>query len=343
VALFSLIAGTAVFYYRGPLLSTLGMTTESPRQALIEVQAAAPTEPEGAAGEAEQAASGLESEAETDAVDDLTDSTESVAGEAVAEIVAADEPVPLVPGLPVEEALTSIDSIFWQEEAGETVVVLVADGLFRTEGYASLRLPGSPPRLLVKIPGVRRPFRPDRLAIDSQHVLRVRTGLHAEPDGSTLHVVADLISDRVQLLRIVPDGTELRVVFTDSIGFQELLTAADVDAFMAQKQGSAILVINSVCGCAAGQARPGVRKAIEHDSRPEQLATVFAGQDLEATAKARSYFADIPPSSPSIVLFKDGELVYFVPRHRIESRSAEAVAEDLTAAFERYFSAAPVS
>ncbi len=125
-----------------------------------------------------------------------------------------------------------------------------------------------------------------------------------------------------------------------SIGFQELLTAADVDAFMAQKEGSAMLVINSVCGCAAGQARPGIRKAIEHAARPQRLVTVFAGQDVEATARARSHFADIPPSSPSIALLKDGELVYFVPRHRIESRSAEAVAEDLTSAFDRYFAAA---
>ncbi len=104
--------------------------------------------------------------------------------------------------------------------------------------------------------------------------------------------------------------------------------------------GSAMLVINSVCGCAAGQARPGVRLALEHESRPERLATVFAGQEVEATARARGHFADIPPSSPSIALFKEGELVYFVPRHRIESRSAEDVAADLTAAFDRLFAVA---
>ncbi len=125
-----------------------------------------------------------------------------------------------------------------------------------------------------------------------------------------------------------------------SIGFQELVTAEEVDGFMAQKEGTAMLVVNSVCGCAAGQARPGVRKALEYDIRPARLATVFAGQELEATARARSYFADIPPSSPAIALFKDGELVYFVPRHRIESRSAEEVAQDLTSAFDRYFAAA---
>jgi putative YphP/YqiW family bacilliredoxin len=128
-----------------------------------------------------------------------------------------------------------------------------------------------------------------------------------------------------------------------SIGFQELVSPEDVDAFMAQKDGTAMLVINSVCGCAAGQARPGVRLAVQHGARPDRLVTVFAGQDVEATRQARSYFADVPPSSPSIALFKDGELMYFVPRHRIESRSAEDVAADLTAAFERYFEPAAAS
>ena len=125
-----------------------------------------------------------------------------------------------------------------------------------------------------------------------------------------------------------------------TLGFNELLTAEDVDSFMEDKSGTAILVINSVCGCAAGQARPGVRQALQHDVKPDRLFTVFAGQEVEATARARKYFADIPPSSPSIALFKDGELVYFVPRHRIESRSAQEVAADLTAAFERYFAPA---
>jgi putative YphP/YqiW family bacilliredoxin len=120
-----------------------------------------------------------------------------------------------------------------------------------------------------------------------------------------------------------------------AFGFLELRTAEEVDAFLAEKKGSALLVINSVCGCAAGQARPGVRQAIQADVKPDRLATVFAGQDLEATARARSFFADIPPSSPSIALFKDGELVYFVPRHRIEGRTAEEVAQDLSATFAR--------
>jgi len=121
-----------------------------------------------------------------------------------------------------------------------------------------------------------------------------------------------------------------------SAGVQELRTAEEVDAFMNETSGTAMLVVNSVCGCAAGMARPGVRLALQNERRPDRVATVFAGQDLEATAKARSYFADIPPSSPSLALYKDGELVYFVPRHRIEGRMAEEVAADLTSAFERF-------
>jgi len=128
-----------------------------------------------------------------------------------------------------------------------------------------------------------------------------------------------------------------------SIGFEDLMTAEAVDSFINEKASSAILVVNSVCGCAAGQARPGVALAMQSENKPERLVTVFAGQEIEATNQARSYFADIPPSSPSIALFKEGEMVYFVPRHRIESRSAEDVAADLTAAFDRYFAAAPAS
>ncbi len=117
-----------------------------------------------------------------------------------------------------------------------------------------------------------------------------------------------------------------------SIGVQELLTADEVDRWMNEKSGTSLLVINSVCGCAAGMARPGVRMALEGQTKPDRVATVFAGQDLEATARARGHFAEIPPSSPSMALFKDGELVYFLPRHRIEGRSADQVAADLQAA-----------
>ena len=118
-----------------------------------------------------------------------------------------------------------------------------------------------------------------------------------------------------------------------SAGVQELRTAEEVDAFMSEKEGTAMLVVNSVCGCAAGMARPGIRLALQGDRRPDRVATVFAGQDLEATARARSYFADIPPSSPAIAFLKDGELVYFMPRHRIEGRDAQSVARDLTQVF----------
>jgi len=116
-------------------------------------------------------------------------------------------------------------------------------------------------------------------------------------------------------------------------GFEELHTPEDVDRLLAEKSGTTLLVVNSVCGCAAGMARPGVRLALQEGPRPERLATVFAGVDVEATARARAHFADIPPSSPSMALFKEGELVWFLPRHRIEGRDALAVAGDLRAAF----------
>lgn len=126
------------------------------------------------------------------------------------------------------------------------------------------------------------------------------------------------------------------------LGFAELTTAPDVDRFLGEKEGTALLVVNSVCGCAAGMARPGVALALERETRPERLGTVFAGQDVEATAQARSHFAQIPPSSPSMALFKDGELVWFLPRHRIEGRTAEDVASDLAGAFEQHCARAAV-
>ena len=118
------------------------------------------------------------------------------------------------------------------------------------------------------------------------------------------------------------------------MGFAELNTPDEVDGFMAEDSGTTLVVVNSVCGCAAGMARPGVRLALENGIKPDRLATVFAGQDVEATERARSYFGDYPPSSPSMALFKDGELVHFVPRHQIEGRTAEMVAEALAAALE---------
>lgn len=123
------------------------------------------------------------------------------------------------------------------------------------------------------------------------------------------------------------------------LGVTELLTAAEVDQWFANKSGSSLLIINSVCGCAAGQARPSVAVALDHATRPERVATVFAGQDLEATTRARAHFADFPPSSPSMVLFQDGEIVHFVPRHRIESRAAAEIAAELTEAFDKFSAA----
>jgi putative YphP/YqiW family bacilliredoxin len=120
------------------------------------------------------------------------------------------------------------------------------------------------------------------------------------------------------------------------IGAEELLTPEDVDTFMKEASGTRLLIVNSVCGCAAGMARPGVTIALQNEARPDRVATVFAGQDLEATERARSYFPDYPPSSPSFALFKNSDLVHFVPRHAIEGRDAQTVAFDLVAAFDRH-------
>ncbi len=120
------------------------------------------------------------------------------------------------------------------------------------------------------------------------------------------------------------------------LGIQELRTPEEVEAQVPGAEGTALIVINSVCGCAAGQCRPGVAEALNHSVTPDHLFTVFAGQDKEATAKAREYFAPYPPSSPSIALMKDGELVHFIERHQIENRSAADIAADLTDAFDRF-------
>lgn len=118
-------------------------------------------------------------------------------------------------------------------------------------------------------------------------------------------------------------------------GVKELLTPDDVDALM-KKGGTTLVVVNSVCGCAAGMARPGVNQALKNDKKPDNVASVFAGQDLEATARFRSHIPDIPPSSPSLALFKDGELVFFVPKHRIEGRDAGGLAADLVGMFDEF-------
>ena len=120
-----------------------------------------------------------------------------------------------------------------------------------------------------------------------------------------------------------------------SMSVEELLDEAQVDAFMA-REGTKLVFINSVCGCAAGQARPALRLALQHATKPDHVGTVFAGQDLEATNKARAYLEQVPPSSPSIALFKGGELVHFVPRHMIENRDANTIAFDLVGAFDEH-------
>jgi putative YphP/YqiW family bacilliredoxin len=120
------------------------------------------------------------------------------------------------------------------------------------------------------------------------------------------------------------------------IGFRELRTPGEVDAVLGNSKGTVLVVVNSVCGCAAGRARPAVAYALSHPARPEVLATVFAGQDQEATTQARSYLADYPPSSPSIALLRDGKLLYMLERRDIEGRMPEEIAEDLTRAFDQF-------
>lgn len=120
------------------------------------------------------------------------------------------------------------------------------------------------------------------------------------------------------------------------LGFEELRTPQEVDAVLGRETATTLVVVNSVCGCAARNARPATRLALEHEVRPRRLLTVFAGQDAEATAQARSYFAPYPPSSPQIALFRDGKLVFMLERRQIEGRQAQEIARDLTAAFDRY-------
>ena len=119
------------------------------------------------------------------------------------------------------------------------------------------------------------------------------------------------------------------------IGARELLSAAEVDAAM-EEAGTALLVVNSVCGCAAGNARPAVAMALGNETVPDRVLTVFAGQDLEATERAREHMTGYRPSSPSIALFKDGEHVFMLERHQIEGRDATEIARDLTVAYDRF-------
>ncbi|RHW42275.1 BrxA/BrxB family bacilliredoxin [Neobacillus notoginsengisoli] len=117
-------------------------------------------------------------------------------------------------------------------------------------------------------------------------------------------------------------------------GFTELKTSEEVEEFMKEAKGTALVVVNSVCGCAAGLARPAVTQSVlNSDKKPDRLVTVFAGQDKEATAKMREFFGDIEPSSPSVALVKDGKVVHFIPRHDIEGNTLEGIMENLSSAF----------
>jgi putative YphP/YqiW family bacilliredoxin len=120
-----------------------------------------------------------------------------------------------------------------------------------------------------------------------------------------------------------------------SLGVQELRTAGAVDTVVT-RPGTVMVVVNSVCGCAAGKARPGVALALHHTPRPDLVTTVFAGADIEATDRARQYFIGYPPSSPSVGLLKDGKLVFMLERHQIENQNAEAIARQLIAAFDKH-------
>jgi putative YphP/YqiW family bacilliredoxin len=121
-----------------------------------------------------------------------------------------------------------------------------------------------------------------------------------------------------------------------NIGIEETRTPQQVEAALSETKGTLLVVVNSVCGCAAGRARPGIAMALQGDARPDRSITVFAGADIEATATARAHFAPYPPSSPQIGLFKDGKLVYMLERHQIENKFADQIADELTQAFQRF-------
>ncbi len=121
-----------------------------------------------------------------------------------------------------------------------------------------------------------------------------------------------------------------------NVGFEELIDSESVDQFLTQESGTLLVVVNSVCGCAAGNMRPGVKLSLQHSKKPEILTTVFAGVDTDAVSQARKYFLPYPPSSPSIALFKDGKLVHFLERHHIEGGSAQMIAANLAAAYDAY-------
>jgi len=120
------------------------------------------------------------------------------------------------------------------------------------------------------------------------------------------------------------------------LGIEELRSAADVDRVLSGYPGTTMVVVNSICGCAAGRMRPAVRLALQHATIPNSIVSVFAGQDMEATERARSYFTGYPPSSPCIAILRDGKVVYMMQRQQIETRAATAIAADLRAAFDQH-------
>lgn len=120
------------------------------------------------------------------------------------------------------------------------------------------------------------------------------------------------------------------------LGVEEMRTPSDVDAMLKDAKGTTLVVVNSICGCAARNARPAVASALRHSVKPDHLTTVFAGQDTAAAQRARSYFTGYPPSSPSIGLLKDGQLVFMLERYQIEGRMADEIAKDLVEAFDKY-------
>jgi putative YphP/YqiW family bacilliredoxin len=120
------------------------------------------------------------------------------------------------------------------------------------------------------------------------------------------------------------------------LGIEELRTPEEVDAKLKDAKGTTLVVVNSICGCAARMARPAVATALEHDAKPDHLTTVFAGQDADATNRARGYFTGYPPSSPQIALMKDGQVVFMLERWQIEGRTADAIADDLVSAFDEH-------
>ena len=135
-------------------------------------------------------------------------------------------------------------------------------------------------------------------------------------------------------LMIAPMREDLR-----RIGFQELRTPDEVDAILGGEKRTTLLVVNSTCGCSAGAARPAVHMSLQNTNKPEVLTTVFAGQDLEATERAREYITGYPPSSPAVALFRDGELVWMLERHQIQGRYPQQIAEDLKKAYDEFCAA----